>query len=155
MSSNIRRTARAIIIKEGNVLLMERWRIDENTDQLLHYYSIIGGTIEPGETKEETLIRELEEEAGVKVVIKQLLAEQTTPSEHHDYFWCQYVSGEPQLNPDSPEAVRSSQGVDRYVPRFVPLSDLKQIMLHPVYQPMYPMLLDVAAGKIPRQVWQF
>jgi 8-oxo-dGTP pyrophosphatase MutT (NUDIX family) len=116
--SRPRHTARALVIRGDNLLLMERWRDG------LHYFSIPGGGIEPGETAEQTAVRELAEETGCVVRPARLLyilrlADQT----EHSIFLADYVSGEPQLPADSPEALEGNSK-NRFKPRWVPLDQL-------------------------------
>ena len=57
-----------------------------------------GGKIETGETPQEALVREIEEELDTKIVVGELIdtIEYDYPTFHlsMDCFWCQVVSGE-------------------------------------------------------------
>ena len=57
-----REAVRAVIIKEEKILLIYS---EKNGD-----YKLPGGGVEEGETYEEALIREVEEEAGYRVLVK-------------------------------------------------------------------------------------
>ncbi len=61
--------AAVILIEKGKVALVERHR------QGTHYYTFPGGHVEKGETPEQAALRETEEELGLQVVIKRLVAE--------------------------------------------------------------------------------
>ena len=61
--------AAIILIENGQIALIERHRLG------LHYFTFPGGHVEPGETPEQAAIRETEEELGLQVTIKRLLAE--------------------------------------------------------------------------------
>jgi mutator protein MutT len=63
MGTKPRNTCGGILIKDHKILLGKR-----RSDRLYpDIWDIFGGHIEIGETNEETLIRELEEEIGIKV----------------------------------------------------------------------------------------
>jgi 8-oxo-dGTP diphosphatase len=55
----------AFIIWEGKALLVQR---ADNEDFLPSYWEQVGGKVEPGESQEEAVIREVKEEAGINVV---------------------------------------------------------------------------------------
>lgn len=55
-----RPSVRGIIIRDGKIAMMHSRKYD--------YYKLPGGGIEPGETLEETLIREVREESGLIVI---------------------------------------------------------------------------------------
>ncbi len=54
-----RPSVRGIIIKNGRIAMMHSCKYD--------YYKLPGGGIEPGESLEETLVREVQEESGLVV----------------------------------------------------------------------------------------
>lgn len=98
----------AVLIHEGKVLLIRRGK-----EPLRGRWVIPGGTVELGESLEEALVREVEEEAGLVVrprevvtVFDRILREEGRVSYHYvivDYL-CDYVSGEPRAASDA-EAV--------------------------------------------------
>lgn len=96
-SSSPRHTARGIVIKDGQILLMERWRSGS------HYFSIPGGGVEPGETLEETVLREIAEETTVQIRVEQQVLQMNHDDVRHHIFLCTYLSGEPYLPEDAPE----------------------------------------------------
>jgi 8-oxo-dGTP pyrophosphatase MutT (NUDIX family) len=113
-----RHTARGIVVHDGKLLLMERWRGD------LHYFSIPGGGIEPGETPELTVVRELIEETTVIVTVDRPVLEMHAGDVIHQVFLCSYVSGEPALLDTAPEAQHGPE--NRFEPRWVNLGDLPE-----------------------------
>jgi 8-oxo-dGTP diphosphatase len=66
----------AVIERDGKVLIAKRGA----TDRLAHKWEFPGGKIEPGETPEECLRRELYEEFGVNVQVREFIC-----SNKHDY----------------------------------------------------------------------
>ncbi|HSX42591.1 MAG TPA: NUDIX domain-containing protein [Candidatus Saccharimonadales bacterium] len=110
-------SARGIIIRDDELLLIERWRDG------LHYFSVPGGGIEAGETPEQTVVRELAEETGCVVrPVRKLYFLTLADGNQSHIFLCNYVSGEAHLPPDAPEA--QARPDNKFLPRWVPLSDL-------------------------------
>lgn len=76
------------MIAAGKVALIERIR-DGMT-----YYVFPGGGIEPGETAEETVTREVFEEVGVRVIIKDdSIHSKREDGSEETYFFAEMVSG--------------------------------------------------------------
>ena len=117
----IRYTARAIVIKDDQMLLMERWRDG------LHYFSIPGGGIEDGETAEQAAVRELAEEMSVIIEPVRVLYKIHAPDAEHTIFLAAYKSGEAALHPDSPEAREQTNTTNHYKPRWMPIARLAEL----------------------------
>ena len=128
-----RRTARAIIIHEGQLLLIERWRPGH------HYFSIPGGGIEPNETPEQAVLREMTEETGCQVAVERHLYTLNLPDgTTHYIFLASWLSGEPHLPADSPEALKGPD--DRFEPCWVSLASLADLPFL-IWQPIKQQLL--------------
>ena len=66
----IKLVAAAIIISKGKVLLARRKQGDSHQG----FWEFPGGAVEPGETLEECLARELMEELGVAATVEEVIA---------------------------------------------------------------------------------
>lgn len=91
----------AIVIQDQQVLLVER-----DTPRL---WELPGGGMAPGETPEETVVREVREETGVQVEIVELLGwyERTGFRAHRSpVYVCRPQSGPPQSQDDDTVQVR-------------------------------------------------
>jgi 8-oxo-dGTP diphosphatase len=97
-----------VLIHEGRVLLIRRGK-----EPLRGRWVVPGGTVEVGETLETALIREMEEETGIRVkpgdlltVFDRIQREGSRVRYHYvivDYL-CDYLSGTPRAGSDA-EAV--------------------------------------------------
>ena len=92
-------SCRAMIVKGKEIVLMHRKEKDEE------YYCFPGGGIEPDETVEAALIREVKEETSLEVVVEKLLYRHRVRQNDDDqlFYLCRYISGEPHLHPESEE----------------------------------------------------
>jgi ADP-ribose pyrophosphatase YjhB (NUDIX family) len=134
-----RHTARGLVLHDGKLLLMERWRDGK------HYFSIPGGAIEAGETPEQTVEREIEEETTCIVRASRLLYVMKLGNSDHRFYLCEYISGEPQLLPDSPEGFRAHDG-NRYLPCWVEAKEVADLPFL-VWEPIRAQLAhDLAQG---------
>jgi ADP-ribose pyrophosphatase YjhB (NUDIX family) len=84
-----------LIIKDDAVLLIRHTRLADDVS----YWVIPGGGIEPGESEEECVIREMKEETNLDVRVEGLLFEGATIADD-PYLWnktylCRIISGEP------------------------------------------------------------
>jgi 8-oxo-dGTP pyrophosphatase MutT (NUDIX family) len=127
-----RHTGRAIVIHDGRLLLMERWRDG------LHYFSIPGGGIESGESAEQAAVRELYEETSLTVELIRPVFEMHDGDVIHHIFLAKYISGEPHL-PDHAEEAAHMHENNRFKPGWVPLetiAELPFIYWEPLRQPL-------------------
>jgi 8-oxo-dGTP diphosphatase len=98
----------AVLIHEGRVLLIRRGK-----EPLRGRWVVPGGTVELGETLEQALVREIEEETGLLVRPRQVVAvfdRIQRVADRVDYHYvivdylCDYVAGEARAGSDA-EAV--------------------------------------------------
>jgi len=78
-----------IVCRRGKVLLVKRQRDDD------FVWSLPGGKIEAGETKEYAIIREIREESGVDCVAVKEIGRRIHPTTGRSlsYWECRYHSG--------------------------------------------------------------
>lgn len=133
--------ARAIVIKDGQLLVMKRFKIDKT------YYTLLGGTVEHGETAAEAAVREAREESGVVVSNPRLVFVEDAgdPYGPQHVHLCDYVSGEPELPADSEEMFWTKPGVNTYEPMWLPLDKLGET---PFVSPLLKeaILMALASG---------
>ena len=121
----------AIIMNENRVLIAER-APDEN---LAGKWEFPGGKIEPGETPQECLKREIREELEVDIVVLDLFGESIYAYQNGTIkliaFWCQWISGDFRLNVHSRIEWVTHQELDLYdfAPADLPLVEkLKEVL---------------------------
>ena len=112
--------AGVVLIEDDKVALIERYRDGR------HYYVFPGGGADEGETPEQAAIREMEEETGLRVIIKQKVVEVHFELSLQHYFLAECVSGVygtglgeeyTDADPDNP-----AEGI--YVPIWMPVAEL-------------------------------
>ena len=92
------------------------------------YYAVPGGSVEPGETIEQTAAREIKEETGLDVTLQRLLAEFKNQGRMEHYFVADLFEGEPVFG--GPELLKQSdQNVYRL--EWIPLAEIGHIPLLP------------------------
>lgn len=114
--------ARAIVIHNSQLLVIRRTKPGGRK-----YMVTPGGHIEPGESPEETVLRELAEETMIEVANPRLVFVEDPNDEQFGLqyiYLCDYVSGDPQMHPDSEELVFQAQGGGTYEPMWFPLSKI-------------------------------
>jgi len=95
----------AILVRDGAIFIAKRGA----EGRFAHQWEFPGGKIEPGESPEDCLVREMQEEFGIRVVVDRFFAESThrfpggciqvfayfcrwqsgeiRPTEHEEYRW--------------------------------------------------------------------
>jgi 8-oxo-dGTP diphosphatase len=124
----MRQAARVIVIKDDCLLMMKRNKFGQQ------FYALVGGGVDIGETTVEALYREVTEETGLTIENDRLvIIEDAGPMFGLQYIYvCDYVSGEPALDPESMEAKITADGQNTYQPIWVPLDEIGQVNLLPV-----------------------
>lgn len=140
-----RKTARAIIVEDGKVLLFLRRRKSRKTGRLVTYYSIPGGGIDEGETARQAAIRELKEEMSVDIELDREVFKDVSRWFDHTAFEAHIVKGTPKLHYGSEEAQRMHQH-NHYEVVWVPVSELDEINLR-YYAPFLPAIQHIARQK--------
>ena len=113
----------SIAIVENNHLLLMQYRYG-NTD----VYNLPGGNVDKSETLTETVVRELMEELGIEVGLKEmiLLGDVIMPEGKEDVLHCVFegkiLSGKPVLNPKETSALAVV---------WIPLVDLHELEMYP------------------------
>ena len=104
-----------VIIKDNNVLLMQRIKNGRS------YFIFPGGSVEQGETIEDTVIREMKEEVSLSVKLDKLLFQIENFGREEYYFLIKEFSGTIAIG--GPEKERMNKN-NQYHPIWIPLTDL-------------------------------
>lgn len=119
----------AIVIKDHDVLLMHRKNHGNE------YWVFPGGGVEDGETVEQAVLRELQEETCITTTIKRLLYHHHILGDQNDsdqYFYlCDFVSGIPKLG-NANESKDMENGDNFYEPIWYPITNLQSLLLYPL-----------------------
>lgn len=112
------KAARAIIIEDGRMLVMHRNKYGSQ------YYTLVGGRVHDDETTEVGLVREIQEETGLKVTKQQLIFFEKHPAPYNEQYiyLCEVAPhGEVALEADSEEAMMNRMDMNNHTPVWVPL----------------------------------
>lgn len=118
----MRKAVRAIIVRDGALLVMHRNKFGNE------YYTLLGGGIDPGETPEQSLVREVREESGFTVTGAKLVfvEEAGDPYGTQYIYYCEATGDKPQLAPDSEEAGLMPYG-NKHMPVWLPIEELPKV----------------------------
>ncbi len=114
-----------IVIKDNTVLLMYR----KSNGQ--EYWVFPGGGAEEGETLEQAVARELQEEASMEVKIDKLLYHHNLIDSKDQYFYlCTHINGEPKLGAGN--EMEESDENNVFIPQWVKIEKLPELLLYPL-----------------------
>jgi 8-oxo-dGTP pyrophosphatase MutT (NUDIX family) len=85
------RAAVFVLDDKDNVLLFHRLKPGEE------YYTVPGGGVDPGETPEQTAVRELKEETGLDVTLGEKIGEFEADANYQYFYISKSWSGTPAL----------------------------------------------------------
>lgn len=114
----------AVIVDNGKVLVIHR--VKEGRE----YCILPGGSMEDGESGEETLVRELKEEASIDVGIIKKLGEvyNEFDGRTHRLFLCRIIGGTVRLGGE--ELGRHTER-NQYILEWRPVAELRTIKFYP------------------------
>ncbi len=118
---NIRIRAAGILVKDGKILLVRHEKNDKS------YWLIPGGGVDFGETVEQALVREFQEEVGLAIKVgKLVLVHDSIPPNHHRQVLNLYfiVTSEKHELKVTPDAVLRDAA-------FYPLSEFPTMPVNP------------------------
>lgn len=121
-----------IIPMEDGFALMHR--TGNKVSGILDYHVFPGGGWEEGETLEEGVAREVKEEFGIDVKVKEKIYELVNGEVNREeyFFLCEYISGKLGTG-DGPEFNNDPKYADRgnFIPEIIKREDLSKINLLP------------------------
>ena len=142
-------SARAIIIRDGLLLVFFRRRFDTEENAFLEYYSIPGGGVDVGEELEVACVRELKEEMGVDIKLKAKVAVRLADHHENHVYFADIVRGEPEFMANSEEA-RFQTKYNTFEVRWVPVGELTEDNLL-FYKYLLPIIQSLARGEVPSE----
>lgn len=119
----MRQAVRAIVVRDGHLLVIHRNKFGQE------YYILPGGGINPGESADQAIFRQLHQETSIAIVNPRvvIIEDAGDPYGMQHVYLAQYVSGEPRLQPSAPEAEINSLGQNLYSPQWLPLHSLASV----------------------------
>lgn len=143
-----RDAARAIVIRDGNLLVMKRHKPTAGD-----YVVLLGGRLEPDELPEEAAVREVMEESTVAIGNPRLVfIEEPHERWGKQYiFLCDYVSGEPHLDPNSEEHAAQLAGHSTFEPVWMPIEELERSIVPFRTERLKVELLDALRAGFPSE----
>jgi mutator protein MutT len=112
----------AILIEDDKLAVIERHRAGRQ------YFTFPGGGVDAGETVEQAIVREVEEELGLRVAVERKVAEVWFRGNRQEYFLVHKIDGEFGTGTgEEYQSYRPEHGT--YLPQMMPISEL---LTHPV-----------------------
>ena len=113
------------------MLNVERVALIERRRPGIRYYLFPGGQVETGESAETALVREIEEELGLRVKVRQLVAEVTFRDRLQQYYLAEAVAGTFGTGRGAELRLPESSGSGSYTPVWILIGDLTTLSVRP------------------------
>jgi 8-oxo-dGTP pyrophosphatase MutT (NUDIX family) len=145
----MRQAVRAIVLRNQEMLVMHRNKFGKI------FYELVGGGIDPNETAEEALRREVREETSLRLGNIKLVFEEEAgkPYGTQHIYWCEYLGGEPVMLPNSTEEKINQLGKNLYTPVWLPVEKLPKVPFFSVE--LQRQIIYALASGFPEKVIHF
>jgi ADP-ribose pyrophosphatase YjhB (NUDIX family) len=118
-----------ICIKEAQVLLVHR--INNESTFNKEYFVFPGKEVEGDEAIESALV-EAFNDFSMSIKLGDLLYSKDDDVDDQEYYYlCKHTYGEPAVAPGSNEEKEMEEGKQVYIPMWVPLSELDDLIIYP------------------------
>ena len=117
-------SSRGIIIQDDKLLTIFRRKIKDG--EVKEYYVIPGGGLEEGETLEENVTRELNEELGIDITIDGFVGMRETDTTIEYYFDCTITNGTPTIGGEEKDRMSDS---NYYEVTYIPVNKISEYEL--------------------------
>jgi len=118
-----------ICIKNSQVLLVHR--INNDVDFNKEYFVFPGKVVEGDETIESAL-EEAFRDFSMSIKLEDLVYSTGSETSDQEYYYlCKHTLGEPAVSAESNEAKEMEEGRQIYIPMWVPLSELDDLIVYP------------------------
>jgi len=128
-----------VLLQADTVALIERQRAG------LHYFTFPGGHVDKGESPEQAAIRETEEELGLQVTLKQMLAQFFWHGQYQ-YYYLGEVTGGTFGSGSGEEMLAPHPERGTYHPVWMPVAELLD-------QPVKPSQLAEMVARCSKEGW--
>lgn len=138
-------SARAIIIRNNELLVFRRRKLSFKSGKIVEYYSLPGGTVEPGENIEQAVKRELQEEMTIPIKVIQKVAILEKDNRRHHLFLADIIEGEPRFNQSS-EEYRLQNKFNSYEVLWIEIDSLDIEMFRWGFEHVVPLIKNLSVG---------
>lgn len=110
----------AILIENEQIALIERHRAGK------HFFSFPGGGVDEGETAERAVLREMEEETGLRVAVQRKVADVWFRGNRQEFFLVERLDGEfgTGTGEEFQNTLSHDHHIGTYHPLWMPVSEL-------------------------------
>jgi len=123
---------RGVVFHPEGIILMHRIRHSLKGKGKVQYYVLPGGGREIGETLEQSLVREVQEETGVFVRVEKEIGRLRYSTKEEIIFECRYLDGEvgTGTGPEFSKAWIKQRGL--YIAEIFPLAKIHELDIKPI-----------------------